>query len=160
MKNKSLFLVLGLTLGVLAPLTTFNLLDTFYFKHKQGTIVDVLPSNFDPGQEGDHTTVEYVTGEHNIKGANVVYHLLKIHVNSLHFFLSGFASDENNNYGVNITQSLSDMIKDVKDRTGRSVLGAITGDFPFWSTSRKGYVVRNGVVYRKSRKSRNSIRIL
>ena len=155
MKHKSLWIVLGITLAVLAPLTTFNLLDTFYYTHTEGKFIFNDEDLHD--WDGEETTVKYENGTYNIKGYEATYHLLDIHVSSLSLFKSWLATDSEDNYGININQSLNDIIQTVKDKTGRSVLGAITGDYCFWSSSRSGYVVRNSVVYRRDMKSPNSV---
>ena len=155
MKNKIMFIILGLTVALLAPLTAFNLLDVFYFPHTQGLVNDDSGVFFD--EEEGETKVEYICDKRNVEGIDVKYHLLKIHLNSLNRLKSRLAVDEEGHYGINVTQKFSDVVSDIKEETGLGVLGAITGDFAFWSSSRKGYVVRNGVVYRTERKSKNSI---
>lgn len=150
-KKTSLFLVLGLTVVGLSTMVTFNWLDTFYFAHKQGKVIDG-DTEFDD-DDGIDTSVTYLTGERDIDGNKATYHLLKIHVRSLKDLSCAFATDRDNNYGVNITQNLSDIVSNINEKSNKTVLGAITGDFPFWSTNRTGYVIRNGIVYRNKRKT-------
>ena len=158
MKSKIWLLVTCLTIAVLAPMMTFNLLDVFAFTHTEGFVNTVDDTFVDvPSKEDDKTTVEYVHGEREIEGMQVGYHLLKIHLASLNDLRSRLATNESGEYGVNIQENMSDIIAKAKEETGKTVLGAVTGDYCFWSTSRKGYVVRNGVVYRTERKSKNSI---
>lgn len=156
MKHKSLWIILGLTVAVLAPMTTFNVLDTFYFKHARGKYI-INNDEFDIPTGEEETKVEYVTGTYNVKGFDATYHLLKIHVDSLFRLKSRLATDASGNYGINIQQSLGEIILDAKEESGKSVLGAITGDYCFWSSSRRGYVVRNGVIYRNNIKSKKSV---
>lgn len=153
---KSAWFVLGLTTLVLAPMTTFNILDTFVFAHKYGTIGSEY--NIDDGpQDGyDETTVEYINQTRTIEGKEVEYHLLDIKLKSLSNFKSWIARDSSGSYGANITQTIGDMVHSINETTNKKVMGAISGDFTFWP-SRKGYVVRNGIIYRTTMRHPNTI---
>ncbi len=59
---------------------------------------------------------------------------------------TGLAVDSRGSAGVNIKSSFSELIANA---TGDVIL-AIDGDFPFWSNSRQGYVIRNGVGLRST----------
>jgi len=165
MKNKSLWLTLILTTVTLVPMVTFNVVDTFFIAHDVGKANDNENFDFDnnpteptSGEElFDHTSVTYTKGYRDILGYNATYHLVDIKIKSLSNLRSKLAVDAEGNYGVNITQNMSDMLSDINSTYNKSVLAAITGDYAFWSTSRRGYVVRNGTVYRNNIKSRSAI---
>ncbi|MCR5078693.1 MAG: phosphodiester glycosidase family protein [Bacilli bacterium] len=79
----------------------------------------------------------------------ISYCLVKAELAYLSDLRSWMAEDSSGNVGVNIKQDFEDLINDAAG----DVILAIDGDFPFWSTSRKGYVIRNGVSYRTTQRS-------
>ena len=95
------------------------------------------------------TKATYTNGTQTINNRQVTYHLVEIQLKKLSDFRSLLATDSSGNIGTNITQSFSNLISSAKSASGKSVLCAISGDFPFWK-GREGYVVRDGVTYRST----------
>ena len=124
--------------------------------------ISVLPTPSEtptptPTNVFNKTTVEYTLVQRVINGFEVPTHLLEIKLKSLTDLHSCFATDKDGNYGVNITDSLQNVVNKTKEEKGIDILGAVNGDYTFSSETRKGYSVKDGIIYRTERRSRNSV---
>ncbi len=88
------------------------------------------------------TSISVELSEYN----DIPYCLIETDLAYLSDLRTAMAEDSSGKIGVNIKSSFSELIENAE---GDPIL-AIDGDFPFWSTSRKGYVIRNGVGFRSS----------
>jgi len=154
MKKTPLILSIATFLTV-GALTLFNVLDTFITEHASGT-VDTEEYNFtfvsSTIDESEHTSVSYVKGTRSIDGKDVTYYLVEINLKSISDLRTQLATNSSGQYGSNITQSFSSIVKEAEEVSGKTVLAAISGDYAFWS-GRAGYVIRNGVSYRSSQRT-------
>ena len=110
-----------------------------------------------PSEVIEDTTVTYQRVERIINGYTVPTHLVEVKLKSLSDLRSCFATDENDEYGVDKYESLQSMVNKAKERDGLDILAAVNGDYTFSSESRRGYSVKDGVIYRTSVKSKNSV---
>ena len=117
--------------------------------------IDPIPTPTMSGYQ--ETTVEYHRVERIINGYTVPAHLLEVKLKSLSDLRSCIAVDEEGNYGVDKFDSLQNIAKQAKERDGLSILGAINGDYTFASERRRGYSVKNGIIYRTAVKSSSSV---
>lgn len=95
------------------------------------------------------TTASYQKLTKTIKNIDVTYYLLEINLAKISHLRTYIATDEQGNYGKNITENFSSLVE--KASADNNVIAAISGDFPFWS-GRHGYVVRNGVSFREDQR--------
>ena len=96
----------------------------------------------------EETSVTYTRIERTINGYQVPAHLLEVKLKSVTDLRSAVAKDEEGNYGAGITDSLQNIVNAEKEATGLDILGAVNGDYTFSSASRRGYSVKNGIIYR------------
>ncbi|MCR4562072.1 MAG: phosphodiester glycosidase family protein [Bacilli bacterium] len=103
------------------------------------------------------TTVNYVTDTiKNENGVSTTYHLLDIKLKSITDLRTNVVTDSNGN-AVSGSKSLKTTSTQVNERinAGENVVAAINGDSAFYYATNKGYVIRNGNVYRDSTRSGN-----
>lgn len=103
------------------------------------------------------TTVQYTLVQREINGHLVPAHLLEVKLKSLTDIRSCFATDKEGNYGVDITDTLQNVVDKKKEETGLQILGAINGDYTFSSERRRGYSIKDGLIYRTDMRSKNTV---
>jgi exopolysaccharide biosynthesis protein len=176
MKQKNLVLTIGLVFGLaLAGGTAYNLADTFLIPHAVGSVTSdfgddvssstststgaassgsasassassssVASSSASPYAS---TSVTYTKlTMKNSSSRSVPYYVIDIKLAKYSDLKTHLATNSSGSYGVSITESFTTQVNDVGG--SGSVLAAINGDFAYASAYRKGYVVRNGAVYR------------
>lgn len=146
---------------VLVAFTVYMLLDTFVIS-KKIVVVDVAQSASASGS--DTTDVANVKGgsgtvnttsttyeDDNIKITLTDYrendtdiHVADVIVSSAEYLKTAFAQSS---YGKNVTETTSDIAENV------NAILAINGDY--YGAQERGYVIRNGVLYRSTAKSGN-----
>ena len=159
-----------------SSLTTANVLDTFVFAHPEGKIAAEsedfgfdshksqegiassaghseasAPSESSSASAEEKTTATLLTATKRLNNRDVTYHLVDIHLARLSDLRTKISTNEEGNYGPNITKDFKALVNEAEADEGTDVLAAISGDFPFWK-GRKGYVVRNGVTYRSEKR--------
>lgn len=120
-----------------------------------------LPVSPTPTKEVyEETTIEYQRVERIINGYTVPAHLVEVKLKSLNDIRSCFATNDEGEYGVGITDSLQNVVNKTKNEIGQDILCAVNGDYTFSSETRRGYSVKDGIIYRTSVKSKNSVDLI
>lgn len=136
---------------VLVAFTIYMLLDTFVLSEKVTVIDSAQTASVSQNTTGNNTKTSTTYEDDNIKITLTDYrendtdiHVADVTVSSAAYLKTAFAQSA---YGKNVTEKTSEIAENV------NAILAINGDY--YGAQERGYVIRNGVLYRSTAKSGN-----
>ena len=136
---------------VLVAFTIYMLLDTFVLSEKVAVIDSAQTASVSQNTTGNNTKTSTTYEDDNIKITLTDYrendtdiHVADVTVSSAAYLKTAFAQSA---YGKNVTEKTSEIAENV------NAILAINGDY--YGAQERGYVIRNGVLYRSTAKSGN-----
>lgn len=136
---------------VLVAFTIYMLLDTFVLSEKVTVVDSAQTASVSQNTTGNNTKTSTTYEDDNIKITLTDYrendtdiHVADVTVSSAAYLKTAFAQSA---YGKNVTEKTSEIAENV------NAILAINGDY--YGAQERGYVIRNGVLYRSTAKSGN-----
>lgn len=136
---------------VLVAFTIYMLLDTFVLSEKVTVVDSAQTASISQNTTGNNTKTSTTYEDDNIEVTLTDYrendtdiHVADVTVSSAAYLKTAFAQSA---YGKNVTEKTSEIAENV------NAILAINGDY--YGAQERGYVIRNGVLYRSTAKSGN-----